>query len=54
MFSIEGAKQVQFDMESGLLPTLHSIYTRNGLQSLLVTNDKVRQINVRSKIRGDK
>ncbi|PAV73489.1 hypothetical protein WR25_26655 [Diploscapter pachys] len=39
-YSIEGAKQMQFDMENGLLPTLHSIYTRNGLQSLLVTNDK--------------
>ena len=52
MFSIEGAKQMQFDMENGLLSTLHSIYTRNGLQSLLVTNDKVRRIHVRSKIGG--
>ena len=52
IFSIEGAKQMQFDTENGLLPTLHSIYTRNGLQSLLVTNDKVRQISVRSGING--
>ena len=41
LFSVEGAKQMQFDMECGLLPTLQNIYTRNGLQALLVTNDKV-------------